>query len=357
LHFWPTTQRFAEEFPPSVALLRSYDELNTPLPFVVFGAAERALGGGIAVGRWINLSLSLGMMLAIVAAARGPPSRAGIACAGLLVFPYFLGASVLLYTDVMAAALVLLGMALHVRGRPWPGALAFALAIASRQYAVAFPLALVAHELSRRRPEAAGSRLRSDWVAPLLAAATLAGWFLFFGGPAPPVALEAQRLSTAPVLGLHPAHVLYFLATVGAYFVVVEALLRRDVRPLLENARRRLPQALAVAVLAGFVLAPPLRNVEYSIETMGYLDRAARLVLNDPLRMAAFAVLALSCVLRFGRIDLAFWLVWANALMMAKAHIGWDKYALPLIAVLWWLSARGDLEERRSPSGRHRDTP
>jgi len=32
---------------------------------------------------------------------------------------------------------------------------------------------------------------------------------------------------------------------------------------------------------------------------------------------------------------------------MLKAVVGWDKYALPLVAVLWYLKARGILE----PSG------
>jgi hypothetical protein len=31
--------------------------------------------------------------------------------------------------------------------------------------------------------------------------------------------------------------------------------------------------------------------------------------------------------------------VWVNALLMMNAHIGWDKYILPLVVVLWFLVA------------------
>ena len=61
--------------------------------------------------------------------------------------------------------------------------------------------------------------------------------------------------------------------------------------------------------------------------------------------MALFYGSALLVVLRFRVTNLAFWIVAFNALLMVKAEIGWDKYALAAIVCLWYLQAEGD-EER-----------
>jgi len=56
-----------------------------------------------------------------------------------------------------------------------------------------------------------------------------------------------------------------------------------------------------------------------------------------------FYFLALWAVVRFvkPRNTIPGWLLITNALAMAKAQIAWDKYALPIIAVLWLLQAVG----------------
>ena len=89
-----------------------------------------------------------------------------------------------------------------------------------------------------------------------------------------------------------------------------------------------------------FLAFPTLGNVDYPIPTMGFLDKAARSVLSDPLRVCVFYFLALVACVRFSRVDLDGVLVYVNALIMLKAHIGWDKYVLPLLVALWYLRAR-----------------
>jgi hypothetical protein len=78
--------------------------------------------------------------------------------------------------------------------------------------------------------------------------------------------------------------------------------------------------------------------VNYGIAEMGYLDLVARAALPDTLRVGLFAGLALLTTWRFREWALPTALLYANALMMFKAHIAWDKYALPLLVVLWWLN-------------------
>ena len=166
LHFWPTVLSFSRAWIPSPDQLRGYHELNTPLPFVLFGALEHLFHGGIAAGRFLNLVLSFGLAAAIGTA--GDDSRRSVrATVGLLVFPYFLGLSPYLYTDVMAAFFVLLGLIAHLEGKPLGSALFWTLAIAARQYAVAIPIAMAAYQLSVFR------RGKALWIAPAAAVATL----------------------------------------------------------------------------------------------------------------------------------------------------------------------------------------
>src|SRR5207245_1431758 len=88
------------------------------------------------------------------------------------------------YSDAIAALCVCLGLWLHLRGRVYAAAIVWVLAIATRQYMVAFPLAVSGWEFFGRRKAAARPTVR--WLLPLTAAASLAGWMIFFGGEVPP---------------------------------------------------------------------------------------------------------------------------------------------------------------------------
>ena len=336
-HFWATSLEFSREPIPSLDLLRNYGELNTPLPFFLYGHLERLTGEGLFLGRLLNVLLALFITLVVGFSRRGKPAL--LATVGLLLFPYFLYYSTLLYTDTLAAALVLLGVVLHRRGRPVPAAVLFALAIAARQYMLAFPLALVAHEVAQRlcgrpRPPVA-------WAAPLFAAATILFWLALFGGAAPAAGIAERPVADVQRewWAIGPAASLYFLACLGMYFVVPEAVLFRrwrslnGFRDLLTPRNGALALGLALALVA---FPPPVAH--------GILTKALRLLSADVLQVPFFYGLALFSALRFGqRLDLAFWLVLMNAGIMLKAF-PWDKYLFPLLVVLWYLKGTGYLD-------------
>ena len=354
VHFWPTALRFSRTFPPTAALLRSYGELNTPLPFIVWGAVERFFGLGIFGARMLDFLISFGIV-ALVAMLAGEGEgrlswRRAVPSVGILLYPYFLFVGTHVYTDILPTALVLGGVVLHLRGRYLAAAVLFAAAIAGRQYMVAFPAALVAYELLGREGE--GGRGATRWIAPALAAATLGGWYLFFGGFGPPGEVAAQAIVTADAEALLPRNSLYFLACTGLYFVVPALVLTR--MPLAwRDLRRPLGLAAAGVLLILFVLFPPIQNENFAIPTMGYFDRGLRW-LPDVARIAVFYLFALLAVAQLRTRRLAFLFLLANAALMAKAHIAWDKYVLALVVVLWALEAmavRGEpASDRASPA-------
>ena len=97
---------------------------------------------------------------------------------------------------------------------------------------------------------------------------------------------------------------------------------------------------MAGSLAGAFLIFPPLQNEQYGIPTMGFMDRALRLLLGDGLRVLCLYLLALMAALRFRQSGWVQLLVLANLGVLSLAHIAWDKYALPLLAVLWFLTAR-----------------
>jgi hypothetical protein len=177
LHYWPASLVFSHSLVPSLQTLRSYNELSTPLAFFIFGQIQRLTSHGLILCRYFNLGLSAALLVMIGCVRRKPDRRSLLSAVGLLLYPYYLGVATHVYPDIIAACFVVLGVMMHQRQRCVLAALSWTLAISSRQYMVAFPAGVVAYELS--------AETRSDierWMWPLLAAASLAGWFLFFGG-------------------------------------------------------------------------------------------------------------------------------------------------------------------------------
>jgi hypothetical protein len=201
--FWPLIDHFSELGWPTLTDLREYDGLNTPLPFVLFGWVERATGGGLPLGRVVNLLLSFIVVAAVGLPQAGRRWSGPLAAAGLLLFPYYLGASVLLYTDVIAAAFALAGVAAYRRDRHATSAACFTLAIACRQFMVAFPAAVLAWELMRPSDRES----RRVLLAQAAAVGSLGFWILLSGGLAPPpglASLDAWWGGTAPSVLARP---------------------------------------------------------------------------------------------------------------------------------------------------------
>ena len=336
VHFWPTSLRFSHSFWPTVDGLRNYGELNTPLPFLLFGWLEYFFGLGIFAGRLLNMTLSFIIVLFIGLPRGKVDLNSVLSVTGVLIFPYFLGASVLLYTDIIATFFALLGLVFHLQKRYSAACLMFILGIASRQYIIAFPLAVLAFETFHHR-----HTLRAvlpALLSPAIAVTTIFAWFLFFGGFAPAGEIAQQRLSTAELPRLFPDHSLYALTVVGAWYVIPEAILFRR---LPELPHIRVIVGIAASLALAFIVFPPLQNIGWSgAKTMGFLDLSVRAVLPDTMRMILFYLLALTTCLRFWQPALNTFLVHTNAVIMLKSHIGWDKYALCLLALLWYLKAR-----------------
>src|SRR5206468_1447664 len=132
-HFWRTTLLFSKSLIPDFRLLRSYNELNTPLPFIIFGALAHQFKDGLFAGRFLNLIVSLIITCAIGLPIGRKGGRSILAAAGLLIVPYYLWLSTHLYTDILSVFFVVAGFWLYVRNNHVLSSIPFILAIACRQ--------------------------------------------------------------------------------------------------------------------------------------------------------------------------------------------------------------------------------
>lgn len=365
--FWRVSLSFSQSLIPTLDQLKDYGELNTPLPFIIFGILENLFHGGIFAGRALNLILSF-LIICLIGLSRSKKEQIEsartktvfdsrkhneaqnkekivpmLSVIGLLSFPYYLWLSSHLYTDIIATFFVLIGFWFYVRNQQILSGFAFILAIASRQFMLAFPAAIVAFEVISALQS--GSKIGARQFVPLIATSSFFAWLLLFKGLAPSSALTSENLVVPLVqqqlFAIDPRGSLYFLSAVGLYFVIPEWLLFSR-KVTLRSLLTKKVGLLAFCLLVLFIIFPP-------IEAHGILFKVTQAISIYPLKIVFLYTLAVLSLIRFSHLNLAFWVLLANTTIMLKAY-PWEKYLLPLLVVFWYLKANGLLDNIRLPS-------
>ncbi|MBD2260582.1 hypothetical protein [Pseudanabaena sp. FACHB-2040] len=347
--FWETSQQFSQSLIPTLDQLRNYNELNTPLPFILYGMLEYLFDDGLFAGRLLNFLLSIAIVFLIGWPGQGKRFKPILAVLGLFLFPYFLWLSARFYTDLIASIFALLGVVFYLRKQPIVSGLVFILAIASRQYMVAFPVAIAAHELViairyRQRPSL-------SFFLPFFAALSLLGWFVLFGGLAPQNALASRPAPDVQYSfwALLPSSSIFFLSSIGLSFVIPEFLLlyRRLDWSAVFSKKSLL---IAGGLLLLFIIFPPPESAKGLVWRVAEAPDGVLFIPRLTIQRGVYYGLALLTCLRFSNLGLGGWMVLFNALIMLKAF-PWDRYSLPLIIVLWYLQSKNQLDHplARSP--------
>lgn len=362
-HYWKTSLRFSHSLIPSLDLLRNYGELNTPLPFIIFGGLEYLFKGGIFSGRFINLIISF-CMTCMIGLPKGKVTKTSfLSVCGLLLFPYYLILSGRLYTDIIAAFFVLLGFWFYNRSQHILSCSAFILAIASRQFMLAFPLAITVVELinyliiqlriyrlkkavnlGQKDKNAELEAIQTDylaknrihiirWLMPLIASLSIIGWLLLFEGIAPEAGMAARAVPEVQqkLWSIELSGSWFILSCVGLYFVIPEFILFRSTISWSKIITVR--NCFLAAFLLFLCIVFPLT------EAHGIFIRLLKFIPNDFLKNVLLYVLALLACLRFSRFNTAFWILFIHCGLMMKAY-PWDKYILPLLLIFWYLKSR-----------------
>ena len=340
-HFWETSLTFSDTLIPSMEDLRNYQELNTPLPFMVFGVLEYFFHQGIFAGRLLNLILSLIIVFTIAWPNKAKQGR-GLSCLiGLLTCPYFLLNSVRLYTDIIACFCLLMGFIAYVRNRHLLSSIAFILAIASRQYMLAFPMAIATYEFIVSLTKIKTTRQfdlsqQWRWIAPSIAVLSIFGWIYLFQGLAPSSGIEEMAPTVQKsTWDIQPSNATYFLSFVSVFIVIPEFILFTP-QSILQSLKQKWRKValIALGLLLFCIIFPPPTGSE------GIFSLVLNLLHYEILKQALFYVLALIACIRFSQPNLIFISILFNCLIMMKAHT-WSKYVLPLSVVFWYLKSIG----------------
>ena len=325
--FWEGILHFSGHPHPTLELIRNLPLPHTPLLYIFWGYFERWTQSAVIAGRWINWAATLATLVLIAMPFHLSRGKAAL---GLLLCPYFIFTGYHLYTDPIPNFIGLLAVVFHFRKNFGASAVMSVLAISMRQYLFVVPAALLMYEIWGPSPNRPKNSAR--WMAPLIGCLTLFAWFLVYGGKFGP---ESSAIFMDEKITIHPDYSLYGLACIGLYYFVFEFMLwPRSFE--IEHSKRNIAIVLGLALL--FLAFPPLQN-HMLPPTMGALDVAARVYLPwDPLRIAFFWSLACLAAIRLLREPrgFAFWLVLIHIAILATQKSTWDKYALPVLVLLWF---------------------
>ncbi|MCC6681556.1 MAG: hypothetical protein IT445_11700 [Phycisphaeraceae bacterium] len=344
-HFVHTVQQFATGL--NLPLLRSYEEMSGPLPFMLYAGWARLFGTHVASLRLCSLLIALlthMMLWCWLSSVLDKPGKVWFASLLLLLNPYMAYLSFYVYTDMLAMLGLALALWAYACRRPVLLSAGLAVAVLSRQYllfAVAATGVIAAGQMWRG--EKAGRQMLAAAAVSLLPLAALVA---LWRGLSPDN--QMKSLYVDQMLSFHPTSLVVYVACVALYTL-----------PVLAWRWRMLLADRVAWVSAGCIgwayLLWPVRASQVSItagfQTVGVFHRLLKLLTDSLLLQdaawCAFWVLGLVLLIHVARDSLRrlvaqrwdqlqYWnvmILWFFA-VMPLSYLHWEKYALPLLPVL-----------------------
>lgn len=351
-HYLPTAVLFSTEPIPSVELLKSYNELNTPLPFILGGWVIRLFGENIQYLRLLTFGFSFLLLMVFVWSAPRRSDRFFLCLGGLMIFPSYYLCSIYYYTDIFAMATVLAGVAAYLRQKHAWAALFFIAAISSRQYMLAFPVAIIAYNWISGLRESGSIRafisyliVNPSWIFYGVSVLSIVPWVLLWEGPAPANVMAEQHYDSDKLVAYNFGYVLYASACLSVYYVIPEVLFTGKWKYFIDFPKKYTGLFVALLItVAAFVSVFPAKqayNPYFTWPYLGYVDQLLMTIgISGVLKQCIFGLLMLIALMRFviPNPKLMSYIFLFNILLLGKAQLSWDKYSLPMIMVLWFLA-------------------
>lgn len=352
-HFAATVRLFAQNF--SIDTIQHYNEMSTPLPFILYAGWGRIFGAETQTLRIFSLLLALLTYLSLYHLLFSTllNARAALLTTVFIALnPYMLAFSIFVFTD-MAALLFLVLCCIAVKEHhPILFLGSAAAALLSRQYLIFVPLAAIAYYLTRwvwLREQA-----QSQAVSMIAtASASFLPLLILFGiwrGPNPDNLV--QQLYIGESFRFHPNSLTLYISLLFVYLLPVVLL---NVRTLFSSRRAWIGALGASWLYTLFPVQPSQVSIDVDIDTVGFFHRAIRFMLGIELERWIFfltfvagLVIAFVVVMdvysRWRRRDTAYGFflgmsILAFFVIMPFSYLGWEKYFLPAvpIAAIWML--------------------
>lgn len=352
-HYIETIRLFIASF--SLHTVKTYAEMNTPLPFMLYALAGIICGDHIWSYRLVTLfcaSIAIGTLFLVV---RSMVESSYLALAGIIVFminPYVIGLTVFVYTDMSGLMFLSLTVLAALHRRPWLFCLAAACTMLCRQYNVFGPLAVAVCALL---VWARNMRPAMLWMplAALLSLIPVILLFLYWGDIAPPSGMAA--FSTAKELAFHPGYLITYLTMLPVYTAPVIIYYWRQIVSV-----KRLSTALMMGIVYWIFPVKPSRVAveKMNVHTVGLFHRAVKAITGGNVSIEhcifyllfSFSLCLVSWLtantvaarrdndqrsvnLLFGGVITLCFLA-----VMSCSYLVWEKYLVPILPfVLGWI--------------------
>ncbi|MEW6411526.1 MAG: hypothetical protein AB1483_03530 [Candidatus Zixiibacteriota bacterium] len=345
-HFQNTIKKFGAEI--SLETLRHYEEMSTPLPFVVYALWGRIFGFDLFHLRILSLIVALITYIAfhrLLFITVRDETVIFFGAALLVAQPYMIGFSIFVYTDMMAILFLILSVIAHVRRRFILFAVALALALLSRQYiaflALATGLFHIGEILTVKKHHSVKMLL-----ACALSLVPCGLLFLFWGGPSPNSSLRARYLDQG--FFFHPTILSLYICLL---FVYLSPLAVIYFRRFYSSWRVWLLVLPVSAYYWFFPIGPSKPSVDVGIPTVGLFNRILLTVLPDArlvhgvfylcflLAIPILIWVAKDLVTRYRKdnFDTELFLslaIIAFFVVMPFSYLGWEKYFMPVVPLV-----------------------
>lgn len=336
----------------SLSNLKHYNDMSTPLPFVVYGLWGRLVGTDLPHLRMLSLIVAVAsffLMYRLFLLLVRNPWFAAAAVIFIAMNPYMIGSSLFVFTDMSAVLFLVLTMLAVAKDRPWLLGVSLAGAVLCRQYLVFAVLAVGVYYLVHLF-RGGGRKPVEMLAAVMLSCLPMAGLMLLWRGAAPDC--EFRRVYLMEPLRYHVVALHLYIAQMFMYMAPFAILAWRRLY------RNRLIIFMAVILSVAYWVAPIQAPPFTTMGTTGYFHRILRRAVgSESIEQLVFYLsflLALPILLvtmadilkrlRSQRPDVWLFvslLVPLFLLVMPLSYLHWEKYFIPLMPVMILVLSRG----------------
>ena len=148
-HFYRTTLRFANE--PALHTLQTYEEMSTPLPFILYAVWSKITTNELSSLRIFSLLISFCTFLSIYVLFKNifikTPIIPILAVILFSIIPYTPGLSLFIYTDMLAILFMVLAFIGFMKNKPTLFLIFSIAAVFCRQYLIFFTIAVMCYSV------------------------------------------------------------------------------------------------------------------------------------------------------------------------------------------------------------------
>lgn len=340
-HFYFTILEFIKQ--PDLTTLKHYEEMSTPLPFILYGIWGWLFHSDLATLRIFSLLIAFATIFSAFYLFKktGLSTFASFMCVFILSLnPYFIGVSFFVYTDMLCELFMIWAFISLIQHKVWLSCIFLLLAILCRQYMVFF-IPVIAVCIFVKEKCVLNVSLIKKLLPLLIPVLGLGILFLFWGGASPD-----NKLKSLYMFQTFTFHGDAFTAYMAASIVYTFPLLIFSLR---EIQPRQIYMTIPIATL--WYLFFPVQGSQVAIESMIHIDTIGLVhktthllppVIEDGLWYVLFVTACFVFVNAFEKaiknyrsltcLVCSSWLFFI--LTMCLSYLTWEKYLLPILPML-----------------------